>query len=168
MTSKSLIDICFYFQKCSLEKLYWRGNGQCWCRLLWRYVADHFLVNVFHRLNIIMWLRSKPFWYIWNFLIQIQYLLSVSLNGHHRTIHGEKANELLHIIHGEKANVLHHTTLGGREEKGLHLTTLGELARELHLMTLGELERRECLPTALGALGSESLPTTHGGKANAH
>ena len=92
----------------------------------------------------------------------------MSLNGHHRTIHGGKANELLHIIHGEKANVLHHTTLGGREEKGLHLTTLGELARELHRMTLGELERRECLPTALGALGSESLPITHGGKANAH
>merc|ERR1712110_950423 len=94
-------------------------------------------------------------------LMKIHCLLSVSLNGHHRTIHGGKANELLHIIHGEKANVLHHTTLGGREEKGLHLTTLGEVARELHRMTLGELERREFLPTALGALGNESLPITH-------
>ena len=106
----------------------------------------------------------------------------MSLNGHHRTIHGGKANELLHIIHGEKANVLHlhgrytlnctnvpHlTTLGGREGKGLHRITLGELAKELHRTTLGELERRECLLTALGALGSESLPTTHGGKASAH
>merc|ERR1712110_640698 len=86
-------------------------------------------------------------------LMKIQCLLSVSLNGHHRTIHGGKANELLLI------------TLGGREGKGLHRITLGELARELHRMTLGELERRECLPTALGALGSESLPITHGGKA---
>ena len=106
----------------------------------------------------------------------------MSLNGHHRTIHGGKANELLHIIHGEKANVLHlhgrytlnctnglHlTTLGGKEEKELRRITLGELAKELHRMTLGELERRECLPTAPGALGNESLPITHGGKVNAH
>ena len=62
MISKNLIDICFYFQQCSLKKLYWRGIGQCWCRLLWRYVADHFLVNVFHKLNIyvyyLAWIKN--------------------------------------------------------------------------------------------------------------
>ena len=47
MISKNLIDICLYFQQWSPQKSYWRGIGQCWCRILWRYVAHHFLVNVF-------------------------------------------------------------------------------------------------------------------------
>ena len=47
MISKNLIDICLYFQQWSPQKSYWRGIRQWWCRLWWRYVAEHFLVNVF-------------------------------------------------------------------------------------------------------------------------